>query len=92
VRDVLAAVGEGSCYRFSCPTCTETVIKPADERIARLLTTGGVPVVEPPHDRVLRHPEEPPSGPAFTLDDLINLHELLGTADWFHGLEAMTRR
>lgn len=89
IRDVLDGVAEGSCYRFSCPTCEETVTKPADERIARLLTTGGVavrdlPVREP-------HPEEPPSGPRFTLDDLINLHQLLETDDWFLGLEAMTR-
>ncbi len=34
----------GSCYRFSCPDCTELVEKPADERIVSLLTTGGVAV------------------------------------------------
>ena len=90
VRDVLAEVGEGSCYRFSCPTCTELVTKPADERIARLLTTGGVAVIEPGHD-LAPHPEDPPLGPSFTLDDLINLHQLLETEDWFLGLEAMTR-
>lgn len=91
VRDVLAEVGDGSCYRFACPTCAETVTKPADERIARLLTTGGVPVVEPAHEEMTPHPEDPPHGPDFTLDDLINLHQLLETADWFHSLEAMTR-
>ncbi len=89
VRDVLTEVAEGSCYRFSCPTCTDVVTKPADERIARLLRTGGVHVVEP-GDRA-PHPESPPSGPRFTADDLLDLHQLLETADWFHGLEAMTR-
>lgn len=94
VRDVLADIAEGSCYRFSCPTCTDVVTKPADERIARLLRTGGVPVVEPaPVARTAAraHPEHPPSGPPLTPDDLLDLHQLLGTADWFHGLEAMTR-
>ncbi len=89
VRDVLAEVAEGSCYRFSCPTCTDLVTKPADERIARLLRTGGVLVVEP--RPAPAHPEAPPPGPRLTHDDLLDLHQLLGTADWFHGLEAMTR-
>lgn len=89
VRDEPEEVAEGSCYRFSCPTCTETVIKPADQRIAQLLRTGGVAVVEPPPPAV--HPEHPPTGPALTHDDLIDFHELLERADWFHGLEVMTR-
>lgn len=89
VRDVLDSVAEGSCYRFACPTCDETVTKPADERIARLLTTGGVSV----RDAIASepHPEVPPAGPRLTLDDLISLHQLLETEDWFFGLEAMTR-
>ncbi len=90
VRDVIEDVAEGSCYRFDCPTCTERVTKPADERIARLLTTGGVSVrvagqaTEP-------HPEAPGHGPALTLDDLISFHQLLESEAWFSGLEAMTR-
>lgn len=94
IRDVLAEVAEGSCYRFSCPTCTDVVTKPADERIAKLLTTGGVPVVEA-DDFIAAglepHPEDPPYGPGFTADDVIDFHQLLGSADWFHCLEAMTR-
>lgn len=92
VREPMADVGQGSCYRFSCPTCTDVVTKPADERIAKLLTTGGVPVIEaedlpdlPPH------PELPNDGPRFTTDDLIDFHQLLERADWFHALEALTR-
>ena len=86
---MLADVAEGSCYRFSCPTCTDLVTKPADERIARLLRTGGVPVVEPTHGGT--HPESPPPGPRLTMDDLLDLHQLLETPDWFRCLEAMTR-
>lgn len=44
VRSDVGQVGDGSNYAFDCPSCTEQVIKPADERIARLLATGGVPV------------------------------------------------
>ena len=88
VRDVLDEIGDGSCYRFSCPTCTETVTKPADDRIAHLLTTGGVPIREAFAEP---HPEAPPAGAPLTLDDLIGFHRLLETDDWFRSLEAMTR-
>lgn len=89
VRDVIDEVADGSCYRFCCPTCEDLITKPADERIARLLTTGGVTVIE--HGAPEPHPEGPFDGPALTLDDLITFHQLLEGADWFHELEAMTR-
>ena len=96
VRDAAGEVGDGSCYRFACPDCDETVRKPADERIAQLLTTGGVPIEELDHDAadaVLEadlppHPEAPPSGPPLTHDDLLDLHLLLRTDGWFEQLLA----
>jgi predicted RNA-binding Zn-ribbon protein involved in translation (DUF1610 family) len=90
IRDVINDVAEGSCYRFSCPTCAEMVTKPADERIARLLTTGGVSH-RAPIDHGGLHPEVPRQDPALTLDDLISFHQLLETEGWYSGLEAMTR-
>jgi predicted RNA-binding Zn-ribbon protein involved in translation (DUF1610 family) len=92
VRSSEGLVGAGSNYRFCCPDCEEVVTKPADERIAKLLTTGGVPVeqgegsddeaalveaLKPPH------PELPPPGPRLTPDDLLDLHLLLASDDWF---------
>lgn len=70
---------EESFYAFTCPTCLELVRKRADERIVRLLVSGGVPA-KPVRDL---HPEEHRGGPRFTADDLIDFHELLDTADWF---------
>lgn len=92
VADADREVGEGSCYRFSCPSCAELVTKSADARIVRLLTGGGVAAVQCVGDATEPHPEDPPGGPALTLDDLMDLHELLASTDWFHGLESMTRR
>lgn len=92
VRAPDGLVGDGSSYRFECPDCDETVTKPADERIAQLLTTGGVPVEEEapgtPASRDHRppHPEQPPPGPPLTPDDLLDLHLLLGQQDWFDQL------
>jgi hypothetical protein len=99
VRDATGEVGDGSCYRFECPDCDETVRKPADERIAQLLTTGGVAVEERDHDEpdaVLEaqlppHPEAPPPGPPLTHDDLLDLHLKLQTRDWFEELAATSR-
>ena len=34
---------EHSFYAFVCPECYQTVTKPADRRVVRLLTSGGVP-------------------------------------------------
>lgn len=90
VRDALDEVVEGSCYRFDCPSCEGEVTKPADSRIARLLTTGGVevvesgPVVEP-------HPENPPAGAPLGFDDLLAFHQLLARDDWFADVEGLLR-
>lgn len=94
-RDDEGQVAAGSHYRFECPDCVTVVTKPADTRIAELLTTGGVPTEEEPvpaEDPRPRHPEDPPGGPALTLDDLLDLHELLREPDWFARLEAVTSR
>lgn len=83
-------VRDGSTYLFDCPNCADEIVKPADARIAQLLTTGGVPVVctaEPDEVPAAAspspHPEGAPDGPPFTPDDLLDLHELLQTDDWF---------
>lgn len=78
-------VSAGSEYRFRCPSCAEEVAKPADERIAQLLTTGGVPIADAPPE-LPPHPEFPPGGPTFDHDDLLDLHLLLTEQDWFEQL------
>lgn len=81
-------VGTGSCYRFDCPNCDGEVEKPADDRIAQLLTTGGVaveertPVDKPPH------PEAHRGGPPLTHDDLLDLHLAMRSDDWLDALLA----
>lgn len=97
VRGDDGEVGDGSNYRFSCPTCTVLVTKPADERIARLLATGGVEIsierdalsvatTERAVDDRPPHPESPAAGPALTYDDLLDLHLALEGEAWFEEL------
>ena len=82
-------VGAGSSYRFDCPSCEIAVQKPADDRVAQLLSTGGVaieetaPVGKPPH------PEAPGDGPPLTHDDLLDLHLAMRSDDWIDALMAL---
>lgn len=87
--------GEGS-YRFSCPHCFDTVEKPADRKVAALLLSAGVELAEdiaegrqgalfdggPLLEQI--HQEERPSGPPFTVDDLISFHFLLQDDEQFY--------
>lgn len=85
-EDILLRIGgnkAANTYGFSCPTCTGFVEKPANERIVRLLLSGGVmPVLVHVPAEVL----EPRSGPPITHDDLLAFHEILGRDDWMDEL------
>lgn len=97
VRSPDGEVDDASTYRFDCPDCAELVTKPADGRIAQLLSSGGVPTEETtlaehiaPVDRRPPHPEDPPGGRGFTHDDLLDLHLLLASDGWFDRLLTLT--
>lgn len=90
---------EGSIYRFRCPTCETMVTKSADGRIVGLLESGGVTITRTQLDVLAsealigadmpRHPEQPGDGAAFTLNDVIDFHELLEREDWFVELSSL---
>ncbi len=81
--------GREGTYRFTCPTCFDAVEKRADRKIVALLVSAGVDVASrdelaertasmfDQEDEVAYPREAPPSGPAFTADDLIDFHYLL---------------
>lgn len=83
-------------YGFECPRCQVFVVKPAGANAVELLLEGGVelstaataPWERPPS----AHPEAPPSGPRFTRDDVLHLHDLLEREDWFEQLLATLER
>jgi len=77
----------GGELTWICGACQEVVWAPVGWRSFLLLMQAGVPLLEedlenhrPPH------PEHPQENHAFTLDDLLDLHELLATDEWFSGL------
>jgi hypothetical protein len=79
----IGAVQDANTYGFSCPTCSTFVEKPADERVIRLLLSGGVmPILVHVPAEVF----ETKSGPPINHDDLIEFHELLSGDDWFTSL------
>jgi predicted RNA-binding Zn-ribbon protein involved in translation (DUF1610 family) len=77
--------GEGT-YSFVCPSCEDLVEKPADRKIVSLLKSVGVDVAE--RQSPIEEVEARPEGPAFTLDDVIDFHFLLGRNDWLDALMA----
>ena len=85
-EDILLRIGATqsvNTYGFTCPHCGQFVEKAADDRIVRLLLSGGVvpvPVHVPAEALEVHH------GPAFTLDDLLDFHEQLEREDWLDDL------
>lgn len=73
---------EGSFYGFSCPRCAADVRKPADERVVRLLVSGGVPALPAVPPVVPRTLGDRFDGPKLTHDDLLDLHEALQDDAW----------
>lgn len=78
------AYGEASgTYGFSCPRCGGFVEKAADERIVRLLLSGGV---IPLAANIPAEALESRDGVPFTYDDVLAFHELLENDNWFDQL------
>jgi hypothetical protein len=75
---------EGS-YRFTCPSCADDVEKRADRKIVALLVSAGVDIANAGNDPLqaaMLFDDEGggrsvPSGPAFSIDDVIEFHFLL---------------
>lgn len=72
-----------SWYAFECPKCGERVQKPASEKAVELLIAEGV---KPHFWSMPAEMLEVREGPPLTIDDLIELHELLDRPDWFEVL------
>lgn len=82
---VVADDDTGPAYVLACPECSDVTVKLIDDTARNLLVAAGA-VVSPGR---AGHPESPPPGPAFTPDDLLDLHLLLERPDWFHQLVAV---
>jgi predicted RNA-binding Zn-ribbon protein involved in translation (DUF1610 family) len=80
--DILLRIGASSnanTYGFSCPDCGDFIEKRADERVIRLLLSGGVMPV-PLH--IPAEALEIHTGPPLTFDDLIDFHHQLADDTW----------
>jgi hypothetical protein len=77
----LAPTGDEGEYSFTCPTCSESVCKPASRRTAALLLAAGVQPAEltdPATTAIEFEDLSPdPTAPVPTLDDVIAFHFLL---------------
>lgn len=74
--------GREGTYRFTCPTCYDSVEKRADRKIVALLVSAGVDVAageESSADAMFdgslyEDRRGVPPAPSFTLDDVIDFH------------------
>ena len=85
---VLADDETPSRYRFRCPVCADLVVRDASARIVELLVGAGAAEERWHWPAELA---ETHVGPLLTPDDLLDLHVLLGTADWFDHVVALVR-
>jgi hypothetical protein len=82
--------GERGRYAFTCPDCSADVTRAADRRVVALLLAAGAtshsgqaePAEPDPPSLPAQDRNPRPDAPAFTLDDLIDLHFLLEDAAW----------
>jgi hypothetical protein len=70
-------------YVFQCPECGAPVARPLESRLVEVLASSGSPVSLWHLPAELTEPHD---GAAFTHDDLLDFHELLGSDDWFEAL------
>jgi hypothetical protein len=74
---------------FRCPRCGTRQIHPLTPEQLRRLADDGIFAVVWLDPAEVREPK--PTGPAFTPDDVLALHELLAAPDWFERFQASDR-
>jgi len=70
---------------FTCLACHRTSALPLDAAAAAAVVVAGVTFLSL-SEPVVEHPESRPDGPAFTHDDLLDLHAVLDRDAWFEAL------
>jgi hypothetical protein len=82
---VRADVAEEAQLSFLCKRCESVSVSTLTAEWFARLQAAGVAV----ESSTPSHPEQAPSGPALTRDDLLDLHLLLTTDGWFAALEQL---
>ena len=85
----VAGDGDRGRYAFTCPDCSADITRAADRRAVSLLLAAGATTSHGTDAPAETEPSLPvedrnpfPNAPAFTLDDLIDLHFLLEDQAW----------
>jgi hypothetical protein len=88
-RRLTVRIDEGSATAgevlFTCLSCHTSVTVEVDASAVALLVLGGVTHLSLTAP-VVTHPEVVPAGPAFTHDDLLDLHSALAGESWIDQL------
>jgi hypothetical protein len=91
--EVGADMGEdtGAIVNWICSGCSSLVNCAIDWPDFLDLVSAGALVIDENEDPRPPHPESAKEGPTWRPDDLLDLHALLLTHDWFDKLQAATR-
>lgn len=71
---------DGWSYRFTCPACRRPVVAPTNRRAAVEAIAAGSSLE---NWRFPLERNECPDSPPLSLEDLVELHQLLSEPDWF---------
>lgn len=77
---------------FTCPACGRRAAVGVTDPIADALRATGIVAVSWGHPSLGRSVRTAVQGPAFTHDDLLDLHLLLQQDDWFERLAGLPAR
>ncbi|MDX6254912.1 MAG: hypothetical protein QOJ11_1246 [Frankiales bacterium] len=82
--------GTGAIVNWICAGCSSLVNCAIDWPDFLDLVSAGAHVIDEEEDPLPPYPESAKAGPAWRPDDLLDLHALLLTHDWFDKLRATT--
>ena len=81
---------DGHTVSWVCAVCGDLEEQQVALALLPRLLDGGVSLISSRNAHATGHPETPPTGSPFTLDDVLAMHELLAGPSWLETLERAT--
>jgi hypothetical protein len=87
--EATAAADSAGTVAWTCDACADLTTARVDwPALLTLVTAGASLLDDATHEALPPHPEHPTAGAPLTRDDLLALHQLLGSETWFDQVTA----